>query len=216
MLFRSADHAVQIALLNNKGLQAAYNELGVSEARFVQASLPPNPGISLAGLRGGGEFEIERKLVGDLLSLLTLPARRDIAEAGFRKAQLDAIGATLRLATDVRRQYWRAVGANAKVSYLQATRSATENINELARKLGETGAMNKLDQGREHAFYAELSAQLARARTQQRVEKERLTRLMGLWGRDVAFTLPSGLPALPRGVAASVQDRKSTRLNSSH
>jgi len=31
----SVETAVQIALLNNRGLQAAYNELGISEAQFV-------------------------------------------------------------------------------------------------------------------------------------------------------------------------------------
>ena len=193
----TADRAVQIALFNNKGLQAAYNELGISEAKFVQASLPPNPALSVLGLRGHLEFEIERRLAGDLLALATLSARRDIAKAAWRKAEMSAIGATMRLAVDVRRQYWRSVATNAQIVNLQQARSASEAISELARKLGETGAMNKLDQAREHAFYAELSAQLARARTQQRIEKERLTRLMGLWGKDTAFALPASLPALP-------------------
>src|SRR5215208_1563081 len=39
----TADAAVQIALFNNRGLQAAYNALGIAEAEMVQASLPPNP-----------------------------------------------------------------------------------------------------------------------------------------------------------------------------
>ena len=39
----TAASAVQIALLNNRGLQAAYNELGISEAQMVEASLPPAP-----------------------------------------------------------------------------------------------------------------------------------------------------------------------------
>ena len=46
----SADAAVQIALLNNKGLQAAYNDLGVAEAAKVEASLPPNPAFSASSL----------------------------------------------------------------------------------------------------------------------------------------------------------------------
>jgi hypothetical protein len=44
----SADASVRIALLNNRGLQAAYNELGAAEAIMVQASLPPNPTFSLS------------------------------------------------------------------------------------------------------------------------------------------------------------------------
>src|SRR5262245_2083240 len=38
----TADAAVQIALLNNRGLQAAYNELGISEAKMIAATLPPS------------------------------------------------------------------------------------------------------------------------------------------------------------------------------
>jgi len=37
----SMDDAVQIALLNNRGLQASYGELGVSEADLVQAGRLP-------------------------------------------------------------------------------------------------------------------------------------------------------------------------------
>ncbi|WP_204272975.1 hypothetical protein, partial [Enterobacter hormaechei] len=37
----TVDGAVQIALLNNKGLQAAYNELALAEADLIADSLPP-------------------------------------------------------------------------------------------------------------------------------------------------------------------------------
>jgi len=47
----SADAAVRIALLNNKGLQAAYNALGLAEATMVEASLPPTPSFSLSRSR---------------------------------------------------------------------------------------------------------------------------------------------------------------------
>ena len=58
------DSAVQIALLNNRGLQAAYNELGISEADFVAASLPPNPRISLSRIAGGGIVETHATFLG--------------------------------------------------------------------------------------------------------------------------------------------------------
>jgi hypothetical protein len=47
----SADGAVGVALLNNKGLQASYNELGIAEAAMVEASLPPNPTFSLSRIQ---------------------------------------------------------------------------------------------------------------------------------------------------------------------
>ena len=42
--------AVQVALLNNRGLQAAYNDLGISEAQMVEASLPPAPRLGVGRL----------------------------------------------------------------------------------------------------------------------------------------------------------------------
>ena len=80
----TADAAVQIALLNNRRLQAAYNELAVAEADSVQASLPPNPSFSLLRIAGSGELEIERRIIADILALATLPARSDIAADRFR------------------------------------------------------------------------------------------------------------------------------------
>jgi outer membrane protein TolC len=194
----NADSAVQIALLNNKGLQASFNELGVSEAQMVAASLPPNPRFSLARTTAPLSLEIERQVVGSIFALATLPARAAIAQDRFRGAQLKTAESVLRLAADTRRQYIRAVAANHQASYLQEAKTATEASAELFKRLGESGATNKLDQSREFAFYAELGAQLAQARLQQKIEREKLVRLLGVWGGDVAFKLPGTLPPLPR------------------
>jgi outer membrane protein TolC len=63
--------------------------------------------------------------------------------------------------------------------------------------------MNKLDQSRDFAFYAEISARLVGARVQEKVEHERLARLMGLWDRGSIYTLPARLPPLPAKLASS-------------
>ena len=81
----TAEVAVQVALLNNRGLQAAYNELGISEAALVGAYLPPNPTISIERLASGAERELEWRIIGNILALLTLPARAQIAEAAFSR-----------------------------------------------------------------------------------------------------------------------------------
>src|SRR5512139_1179784 len=69
----SADAAVQLALLNNRGLQAAYNALGIADAVRVQQSLPPRPSFELTRLSGAAEVELERQIVGNILALATLP-----------------------------------------------------------------------------------------------------------------------------------------------
>jgi outer membrane protein TolC len=198
----TADAAVQVALLNNRGLQAAYNELALAEAAMVQASLPPNPTFSIERLSGPHEIEIERRIIANILSLATLPIRADIAAVRFHQAQLRAAEETLRIAAETRRAYYRAVATRQLSGFLTESKSAAETTSQLAKRLGETGGINKLDQAREHVFYAEITGQLATMRQRASSERERLVRMMGLWGRDLEFRLPSTLPALPRRVHA--------------
>ena len=194
----TVDTAVQIALLSNRGLQASYNELALAETDLVGESLPPNPTFSISRIAGNGALEIERQVVGDILALATLPFRSEIARQRFQKAQLRAAEATLRLAADVRRTYYRVVAANELVALLTDAKSTAESTAQLALKLGQTGALNKLDQAREQVFYAETTAELATLRQDAASSRERLVRLLGLWGESSNIRLPNTLPALPR------------------
>jgi outer membrane protein TolC len=194
----SVDAAVQIALLNNKELQAAYNELGIAEAAMVEASLPPNPAFSVGRISTSVELDIERRIVGDILALATQPARANIAAEHFHQAQLRAAEETLRVAAEARRNYYRAVASRQLVTFLSQASSAAETAAKLAKELGQTGAMNKLDQAREQSFYVELTAQVAAARQRAASEREGLIRSLGLWGGDLEFKSPDVLPALPR------------------
>lgn len=194
----TADAAVQIALLNNRGLQAAYDELAIADAERVGRSLPPNPTFSWRRIQTGPALESEMQLVTDIIALASLPARSEIAAERFHQAQLRAAEETLRVAHEARRAYYRAVAARELIHFLTESQSAAEAASKLAARLGETGAMNKLDQAREQIFYADLTAQLATARQREASEREALIRAMGLWGANLDFKLPNALPALPR------------------
>jgi len=194
----TVESAVQVALLSNRGLQAAYNELALAETDLVGDSLPPNPTFSISRIAGNGGLEIERRVVGDILALATLPFRSELARQRFEKAQLRAAEDTLRLAADVRRIYYRTVAANELVGLLTDAKSTAESTAQFAAKLGETGSLNKLDQAREQAFYAETTADLATMRQEAASSRERLIRLLGLWGSDIGIKLPQLLPVLPR------------------
>ena len=56
----TADRAVELAFLNNRGLQASFTELGIAEAELVRAGRLRNPSFSFGRLRqGGGGVEID-------------------------------------------------------------------------------------------------------------------------------------------------------------
>jgi outer membrane protein TolC len=194
----SANSAVQIALLNNRGLQATYAELGIAEADLVQAGRLRNPGFSYARLRRGDELEIERTFLFDILGLITMPIRTDLEKRRFELTKGRIAAEVLQVAADTRRAWHRAISAQESAKYAEQVKEAAEASAELARRMAAAGNFSKLDQAREQVFYAEATAQFARTRQAALAKRERLTQLMGLWGEDIAFKLPDRLPDLPK------------------
>lgn len=197
----SADTAVQVALLNNRGLQAAYAELGMSAAEIWQTTMQPNPTVSIGLLGINAEGMAWRALEGiianNILALATSERRGRIAEARFRQAQLRAAEETLRVATEARIAWIDAVAAFEAGAIIRGAEQTADAQSDLAAELGRTGFLNRAGQARDHALYAELAGQRARARLDAQIAKERLTRVLGLWGTETAFFVPDALPGLP-------------------
>ncbi|HSW08679.1 TolC family protein [Aquabacterium sp.] len=193
----SADRAVEVALLNNRGLQAQFFALGIAEADLVRAGRLANPSFSFGRLSGGGVTEIDRSIMVNLLGLLTLPAARQVAQQRFAQAQLQAAFDAVGLANEVRRAFFSAVAAQDLLRYHAQVKHAAEATSELARRMLQAGNFNKLAQMRQQAFDADATVQLARAQHQVLAERERLVRLLGLSGEQLRFMLPERLPDLP-------------------
>jgi outer membrane protein TolC len=190
--------AVQVALLNNPGLQASYAEVGIAEADLVQASRWRGPTFSIGRMRRDGESELERGVFFDVLGLLTIPLSTKVQERRLESVQQRAAAEALRVALDTRKAWFQAVAAQETAKYMAQVKDAAETSAELARRMAEVGNFSKLNHAREQAFYAETATQLAHARHNATAARERLARLMGLWGTDLAFQLPERLPDLPR------------------
>jgi outer membrane protein TolC len=197
----SAEDAVGIALLNNRGLQAGYAELGIAEADLVQAGRLANPVLSFGRMRGHDGIEIERKLMLPVIGLLTMPLATRLERRRYAQAQLRAAGEVLRTADATRRAWYGAVAAQQSAAYMEQVLSAAEASAELARRMALAGNWSKPRHAREQAFYADSVAQLARARQTRTVEREKLTRLLGV-ASPSAFTLPARLPELPAAARA--------------
>ena len=194
----SAEDAVQVALLNNKGLQASFFELGVSEADLVQMSRLPNPGFSFGRLKQGSEIEIDRSIAFNLVRLLTLPMAQQIEARRFAQTRGAVTMNMLSLASETRKAYYTALAADETVRYALQVQTAAEAGAELARRQAQAGNWNKLQQAREQGFYADAALGLARAEQAQGAAREHLTRLLGLWGAQAQFQLPERLPDLPK------------------
>jgi outer membrane protein TolC len=193
----TADSTVQIALLNNRDLQANYAELGIVEADLVRAGRLANPSFRFGRLSGNGGVEIDRAVIFNVLGLVTMPLHKQVEQTRFEQAQLQAALQTVGLASEARKAFFDAVTAQQLVGYFVLVKEAADASSELARRMAAAGNFSKLAQMREQAFYADATAQLARAQHQAVAARERLTRVLALDGKQLPFTLPDRLPDLP-------------------
>ena len=108
----SASDAVQIALLNNRGLRAAYQELGIAEADLVQAGRLHNPGFVFARKTQGGEVEVERLFTLNLAQLITMPLSLKVESQRLQATQRLVTQEMLALAAETRKAYYLALAAD--------------------------------------------------------------------------------------------------------
>ena len=193
----TADTAVELALLNNRGLQASFGELGIAESDLVRAGRLANPTFGFGRIQGGGITEIDRSVMFNVLGLLTMPVARQVEQRRFEQAQYQAAFDAVGLASDTRNAFFAAVAAQDLVKYFEQVKDAADASNELARRMLQAGNFNKLAQMRQQVFFADATSQLPRARHQSVAERERLVRLLGLSGDQLNFKLIERLPELP-------------------
>ena len=193
-----ADAAVRVALLANRNLRASYAELGIAEADLVQANRISNPTFSFKRLSREADLDIERSIAIKPLELLLLPFATGIEERRFERAKMRAAETVLKTAAEVRRAWIAAVAAAEIAAYAETFGETAKARVELARRMADVGNWSVLDYAREQVFYAEATMKRARVRHKATAARERLARLMGLWGRDAGFKLPDRIPALPK------------------
>jgi cobalt-zinc-cadmium efflux system outer membrane protein len=193
--------AVQIALLNNRSLQTSYESLTIAQADVVQAGLLKNPVFSgavrfpVSSASSGPSYDLGVEL--DFLDLLLIPAKKRVAEAGFEAAKLRVGAEVLRLAHDTRVAFYTLQGAQQVAEMRRAVVSAAEASAALARRQHEAGNISELDLANEEGLYEEVRLDLARSEAEVLEARERMNRLMGLWGDDTRWSVAPKLAEVP-------------------
>ncbi|MCY1004364.1 TolC family protein [Nannocystis pusilla] len=179
------ERALQVAMLNNRELRAVLEELGVAQAKLVQAGLLENPVIagdlvdSTRGYGLGGGLSLTQSL----LSAFLIPAKRRLAQARLNHAIVTVGQAALILARDVKVAFVRTQAAEQMLELYRGRAQAAEVAHELAQRQLDAGNINPLDQQLFAAALDRARIELADAELAALVEREALTRLLGLWER---------------------------------
>lgn len=192
----SADEVVQIALLNNRNLQATYEDLAVAQADLVSAGLLRNP-VFDAQIRfstAGGGTGVEMALVQDFIELLYIPLRKNLAQAAFEAATLRVSGEVLEMAGEVRSAFYRVQASEQMLAMRRQVVKATGASVDFAERLRAAGNTTELDLANERALAGQSRLDLRSAEAQVTRDRERLTTLMGVWGEQTQWTVSPRLP----------------------
>ena len=197
----TAEEAVQVALLNNRELQAVYSDLGVAQADLVQAGLLRNPIFDAAVLfpvSHGGKPKLELSAVMNFLDIFYLPLRKRVAAAAFEEAKSRVTGSVLDLAARVRAAFYLHQANEQMLELRQTIVQALNASFDVTRRLHEAGNITDLDLARERALLEAGKLALRSAEVAARQGREELNILLGLWGKQTEWQTDGRLPDIPQ------------------
>ena len=201
------DEAVSVALLNNHGFQALFQDIGVSRADVVQAGLVSNPSLSMIVQfpEGGGRSKLNVGFAQQLVDLWQIPVRRRIAEAQLEQTLLEAARRAVELSAEVKTMYHRVL------TLQRAEAIAVENLHlvdeslKLAKARFDAGETSQLDFNLVRAASFDASLELLAAKRDHRVARIELARALGLSRSDQSLTL---VETAPDGGVTGINDEQ--------
>lgn len=196
----TAQSAVTIALLNNKSLQAEFEEIGISQADLAQASRLHN--LEFAGSwrlpdRPPSYVDAEYSASADFLDLLTLPARKKIAARNLEQTKLEVADKVLQLAADTQAAYYTLQAQMELTNRLALIVAINDAAADFAQRQYDAGNIPKLSLTEQEASAAESRLDWMHAQVETEMKCERLNRLLGLSGEQINWTIADELPLLP-------------------
>lgn len=192
--------AIQIALLNNRSLQAAYADVGIAQANLVQAGLLKNPifdGSVLWADPAGSIPDLAFAVSRSFVDLLRRPRRKAVAWSQLEEAKLEVIRRVLIHAADTHAAFIEYVAARQEVELIKTVvHSARASVNAAAA-LRKAGNFTALQFEQNQNFLTQVKLDLAQVEGRANEARERLNALMGLTGNQTRWVAPARLPVPP-------------------
>jgi cobalt-zinc-cadmium efflux system outer membrane protein len=197
----TANIAAQIALLNNRGLQSTFEEIGLAEADLIEARTIPNPDLNLSARfpdKPPSGTDIEWSIAQDFLSILMIPLRTKVATNQLSAVQLRVSNEVTRLVAETKSAVYELQAAQEILNRLKVEQEAQAASLELIQSLHEAGNITDLQLLQQQGEYSQARLEIAQSEAEIRALREKLNRLMGLWGEDTNWKLSAGLPDVPQ------------------
>lgn len=190
------DEAVRLALTHNRPLQAAFMEIGIAKADWVQSGLLRNPTLGVAVLlpEGGGRSFVEASIAQNLVDIWQLPTRRKIARHQLDATVLRIARLAGELAADTRAAYFEAVAAHELLLVARENAAILSKSHDAIRQKQEAGAASRFDESLARSQSLNGDLLLQSAVLEAATTKQKLAKLLSL-DRDMqAVQLTDALP----------------------
>lgn len=189
--------AGQVALLNNRTVQAEFFRIGVAEADVVQSGLFANPSLSmLVGFpSGGGLVALEGGFVQGISDLWQMPLRKRATKRGRERVILDVARRVNDTLLNVKRSYFELMAAERAVTIATENLTVTQELLDLTLSRQEAGAGNEVDVNAARSENMQSEAVLQRANLRILEARASLLVLLGLSGAGSDLRVSGELPA---------------------
>ena len=196
----SVASAVQIALLSNRGLQATFGDIVIAQSDVIEAVTVPNPSV---------DFDVQFPVVAaqmnrygwlvaqEFVQILMIPLKKKIAEERLEAAKLRVAAETLRLVAEVKAAYFTYQGDQQLLARLKIIQQTNAVALDLAQKQFEAGNITDFALLQSQSSYSEGRLDLAKAETDLRSQREKLNRLLGLWGTNIDWEIEGDVMLIP-------------------
>ncbi|HUN82581.1 MAG TPA: TolC family protein, partial [Phycisphaerae bacterium] len=184
----SAEGAVRVALLQNKGFQALFSRIGASRADVVQSQLLSNPSISFASRfpEGGGRTNLTLTFAQELVDLWQIPVKRKIAEAQLEEMVADVVRQGIELTADVQRRWYELSALHRAVAITDENLSIVKSSISIAEARLRAGEAGQIDVNLLRATELDVLTTLLGLTRDEDVARANLARALGVsrWKTD--------------------------------
>lgn len=191
----SADEAVQVALLNNKGFQSLFQEIGVSKADLVQSALLSNPTLSFSARfpEGGGRSNLSFGLAQEIVDLWQIPVRKRIAKDQLQQTVFRVVTSAIDLAARTKQAYYKLRALQETAGVVDESVALLRHSEELAENRFQAGEASILDVNLVRFNVFEATMRLDSLRGDERIARAAFEHLLGVSADQTVFALTDSL-----------------------
>lgn len=183
------ENALRIMLINNRGLQQTYENIGIAQSELVEAGLMRNPLLGYSIGHSNGMTKSTLSVEVAFLDLLWIPLRRELGGLALEESILSVGDSVLRSARDTKKSYIDARLAEEKVLLYRSILKSHESTFQLAIRQYTAGNLSKRNMLKIQDSYERARIELIKLERENATAREALNKFLGLYGEQTHYTL---------------------------